>query len=91
MIDNNGNLTLADIVALLSEPEVKTDPTSYAPTSGRVVEDASDGTIYIGDGDTWYDVNAAVGLTTERVDAQEGTVATAPVDPTDIVRNQDTA
>jgi hypothetical protein len=63
-LDGNGNIGIDTIVKLLSNAEVHSNPTKLAPTEGRVVEDANDGTIYIADGDNWLDVNSQTGYTT---------------------------
>ena len=61
-VDNeDGRIDVSTLVTLLADdPEVRTDPTSYAPTRGRVIEDAADGSVYVGDGEAWVDVDEDV-------------------------------
>lgn len=62
-VSAGGNVKISTIVrAAAGDVAVETDPTSLVPTYGRVVEDAADGTLYVGDGAQWLDVDAAVGL-----------------------------
>lgn len=61
------NIQLAALIeAIAPAVEVASDPTTLAPSPGRVVRDADDGTVYIADGDAWLDVQAAVGLEAKR-------------------------
>ena len=57
-VDNtDGRIDIATLVKLLAgDHEVRTDPTSYAPTRGRVIEDSADGSVWVGDGDGWVDI-----------------------------------
>jgi len=61
-VDNiDGRIDVSTLVKLLADdPEVRTDPTSYAPSRGRVIEDAADGSVYVGDGADWVDVDEDV-------------------------------
>ena len=53
-----GRISVATLVKILANDyEVRTNPTSYGATEGRVIEDASDGTVWIADGDSWFNVN----------------------------------
>lgn len=60
--DSAGDLSLATIIELLADNvEVETDPTSPAPTAGRVTKDAGDGTVWLGDGNGWLEADHDVG------------------------------
>lgn len=66
-LDAAGDLSMGALIDILGgNVEVETNPTSLAPTRGRVVEDATDGTIWLGDGTTWLDVEKEVGFTTPK-------------------------
>jgi len=57
-----GDVPLTKIIELLADnAEIRSNPTSLSPTAGRVAKDASDGTIWLGDGDSWLDVEHEVG------------------------------
>ena len=49
----------SELVRHIAEAETATNPTSLSPTDGRVVEDAGDGTVWIGDGSAWTKVDDA--------------------------------
>lgn len=62
-VSAGGNVAIETLIrAAAGSVEVASDPTTRAPTNGRVLEDADDGSVYVGDGDKWLDVSAEVGL-----------------------------
>lgn len=69
---SHGNVTIADVVELLAhDPDVYSNPTEKAPTEGRVVKDATDGTRYLGTGDSWLNVDEDGGLQAFEIDIEE--------------------
>ena len=59
----DGNLMLQTIVELLADNiEIESDPTSLAPTDGRVVKDASTDEVFVGDGSKFIDAQHALGM-----------------------------
>lgn len=61
----SGNVDLSTIVKLLADnPRLHPDPTSLAPSSGRVVEESDTGNVFIADGSQWLKVSDSIGFNT---------------------------
>jgi hypothetical protein len=68
--NNDGGIDLETLVDALAENKEIGQPSEYYPSSGRVLEDSVDGTIYLGDGDQWLTVSTDSSLSTPAVDAE---------------------
>lgn len=60
--DANQNVPLGAMVAAMADDPEVAEPTDVHPSNGRVIKDPVDGTIYLGDGANWIDVEAASGI-----------------------------
>jgi hypothetical protein len=61
--------TLLRALAIDVEQTAGTPTGTHAPTDGRVAEDTTTGTVYIGDGSQWHDADTRSGLNIPRVDS----------------------
>jgi hypothetical protein len=60
--NGNSNIPLGEILkALADDPQVG-QTSNYDPADGRVLKDSVSGTIYVGDGSSWIDVDATCGI-----------------------------
>jgi hypothetical protein len=76
---SDDTVPLSEILAAAADDIEVLPPAEAHPTKGRVIEDPVDGTVYIGDGASWVDVDAASGL-------DSGSVSTGQqsIDETDV-------
>jgi len=72
--NNDGGIDLETLVNALAENKEIGQPSEHYPSSGRVLKDSVDGTIYLGDGDQWLTVSTDSGLSTPAVDAEEADI-----------------
>lgn len=61
-LNADDDISVDELVKLVSNAETATNPTELAPTSGRVVEDANNDDVYIGNGDIWLKLGDDVGV-----------------------------
>jgi len=65
--DDSNRIDLETLVDALAENKEIGQPSEYFPSSGRVLEDSVDGTVYLGDGDQWLPVGTDAALATPAV------------------------
>lgn len=67
-LDSTGNLSFGALLLAITDNPVLSagapGTVGYTPTEGRVAEDTTTGTVYVGTGSSWVDAADAVGLTT---------------------------
>jgi len=82
--DDNNRIeleTLVDALVPKGEKEIG-QPSKYVPSSGKVLKDGVNGTIYLGDGDQWLPVTTDTGLATSAVDIDRADLTDNAQDPT---------
>lgn len=61
-LDADDNLTLATLLKAVTDDIEVGQTSDLHPSDGRLLEDSADGTIYVGNGSSWVDATAAIGL-----------------------------
>jgi len=72
--NNGGGIDLETLVDALAENKEIGQPSEYFPSSGRVLEDSVDGTVYLGDGDQWLTVSTDSSLSSPAVNTDSTTI-----------------
>lgn len=57
-----GDMPLSELIKEAADDVDVGQRDDYAPTAGRVLEDSQTGTVWLGDGDSWLDVDHATGI-----------------------------
>jgi len=65
----NDSIDLGTLVRAVSDDAIVGQRSEYAPSKGRVLEDSETGTVYVGNGSAWVDVDAGSGVTSPAVNA----------------------